>query len=85
MNLAKVVGPRAPRRRSHDSWRAYVPGLVIIGGAILLHNGGYIGEHLTGIVMTVGGTRLPIGRVRDGKRWKLASDTRTDEHRRDND
>lgn len=79
MNIAI---PTAPKRRGDDTWRSYVPGLGLIGLGIVAHSQGWIGEHPTMAIIGFGGLRLPRGRFRDGKRWKLAENTRTDEHRR---
>lgn len=72
--------PTAPKRRGNDTWRSYVPGAVIIGAGVVLHATGHASEHVTTAVIALGATRLPVGRFRDGKRWKLAENTRTDEH-----
>lgn len=77
----KIAPPTAPKRRQADAWHAYMPGLLLIGLGILAHGQGWIGEHPTMAIIGFGGLRLPRGRLRDGKRWLLAENTRTDEHR----
>lgn len=77
MNVLPDV--HAPRRRHSDGWRSYAPGVGIIAAAVALHIHGNLGEHVTTAVIGVGALRLPAGRLRDGKRWKLAEDSKTDE------
>lgn len=77
MNL---LPPPAPSRRHVDTWRAWIPGSLIIGAALGLHALKLIpNEHVILGLVALGAKRLPQGRLRDSKRWKLATDTRTDE------
>jgi hypothetical protein len=66
-----LVPPKAPSRRSRDSWADWLPGLGISAFAVVVMHGWLeAGDHLSGIVLAIGTAQLPIGRLRDRFRWR---------------
>lgn len=72
--------PKAPKHRSSDRWHAYVEGAAILAIAVALHVWVKLPEHQFSALCLLAGARLPNGRVRDGRRWALATKIRTEEH-----
>lgn len=79
--MIKLTPAPAPKKRVDDTWRSYIPGVVIAVSAILAHHFLSLPEHYMGGAFFLAGKVMPRGRIRDALRWQLAKNTRTDEQR----